>query len=178
MTRVAILSDIHDNIWNLNAALRHMPATDALICCGDLCSPFVVGLLATGYAKPIHIVFGNNDGDLYRIALQASRFDHVNLHGEYFEDTFGRRRVAVTHYPDIAASIGASNNQVDVVCFGHNHRYEVRRENGVLLLNPGPIMGYDPNASLDVPATFLVYDAPAHDARGYRVEDGNVIPIN
>lgn len=40
--RIAVLSDIHDNVWNLAAALDAGAETDALICCGDLCSPFIV----------------------------------------------------------------------------------------------------------------------------------------
>ena len=35
--RLAILSDIHDHVWNLAAALGWCAArTDAMICCGDL----------------------------------------------------------------------------------------------------------------------------------------------
>ena len=44
--RIAILSDIHDNLWNLAAAISSVQAADALICCGDLCSPFVIDELA------------------------------------------------------------------------------------------------------------------------------------
>ena len=47
--KIGILSDIHDNIWNLRAALEGLGEADALICCGDLCSPFVVGLLGEGF---------------------------------------------------------------------------------------------------------------------------------
>jgi hypothetical protein len=55
--KIGILSDIHDNLWNLRAALGGLGEADALICCGDLCSPFVVGLLAEGFpGRPIHVV--------------------------------------------------------------------------------------------------------------------------
>ena len=70
--RIAILSDIHDNLWNLAAAISSVQAADALICCGDLCSPFVIDELAK-FPKEVHIVFGNNDADLYRITSKASR---------------------------------------------------------------------------------------------------------
>ena len=61
--RIAILSDIHDNVWKLAAALKAAREADALICCGDLCSPFVVHQLGRAFSGPIHIVFGNNDGE-------------------------------------------------------------------------------------------------------------------
>jgi len=57
--RIAVLSDIHDNVWKLAAALEAVRDADALICCGDLCSPFIVHQLGRGFAGPIHVVFGN-----------------------------------------------------------------------------------------------------------------------
>ncbi len=39
--RIVILSDIHDNVWKLAAALDAVRNnTDAMLRCGDLCSPF------------------------------------------------------------------------------------------------------------------------------------------
>ena len=171
--RIAILSDIHDNIWNLNTLLRHIPQTDIMICCGDLCAPFVMGLLAKGYPNSIHVVFGNNDGDLYRITQIAGRFDHVHLHGEFFEAIFDERRFMVTHFPDIA-EVAARSNSADVVCYGHDHQYAVRREGDVWLLNPGAVMGYDPATNSDVPATFLIYDTRLNEAEGFQVDGGGI----
>jgi len=34
--RIAILSDIHDNVWKLAAALEAVRHADVLLCCGDL----------------------------------------------------------------------------------------------------------------------------------------------
>jgi len=71
--KIAIFSDIHDHIWNLEAALGAIQACDALLVCGDLCSPFIIDQLANGFpARPIHIVFGNNDGDLFRMSRRAA----------------------------------------------------------------------------------------------------------
>ena len=51
--RIAVLSDIHDNVWKLAAALDAVGDADALICCGDLCSPFIVHQLGRGFS-PAH----------------------------------------------------------------------------------------------------------------------------
>src|SRR5579883_2882184 len=87
--KIAILSDIHDNVWKLEAALKQMQEAELLICCGDLCSPFIVGLLADGFPqRPLHIVFGNNDADLFRITQNANRYpNRVALHGAFAELT-------------------------------------------------------------------------------------------
>ena len=63
--KIAIISDSHDNIWKLDQALAQISRADALIHCGDLCSPFVIKHLGAwaGNKKTIYIVWGNNDGD-------------------------------------------------------------------------------------------------------------------
>jgi putative phosphoesterase len=170
--RIAILSDIHDNVWKLAAALDGLRSCSALICCGDLCSPFVVHQLARGFEGPIHLVFGNNDGDLFRIASNATKYGHVNLHGELFVGEFDGKRFAVNHYDGIGREIAASG-RFDVVCYGHNHIYEVRSFGKTLGINPGPVMG----AAIDaggswrtVPSTYVVYDTGTGSAE--RVEVG------
>lgn len=169
--KIAILSDIHDNIWNLAAALTAIQETEALICCGDLCSPFVIGLLAEGFpGKPIHIVFGNNDADLFRITNNAKKYPHVHLHGEFFQGELGDQRFAVNHFDNLAQPIAASG-QYDVVCYGHNHIFKIEPVGRTLAINPGAIMGYDPGKKGDIPSTFVIYDTETGAAQGYQVEN-------
>ncbi|MCC6625975.1 MAG: metallophosphoesterase family protein [Chloroflexi bacterium] len=176
--QLAILSDIHDHVWNLRIALAGMPAADAILCCGDLCSPFVVNLLAEGAAgRPVHIVFGNNDGDLFRIAQNAARADAVHLHGAFFRAEFDGRSVAMNHYPELALGIAAAG-QDDLVCYGHNHLFRIEQLGRALTINPGPVMGYDPTGRRDVAATFVIYDTTAGAAAAYevRLDDGRIVP--
>ena len=67
--KISVISDIHDHIWNLQKALSmpELQATEAMLFCGDLCSPFVIHLLGRVYSNPIHMVLGNNDGDVAAI---------------------------------------------------------------------------------------------------------------
>lgn len=170
--RIGIVSDIHDNVWNLRGALAAMRDVDALICCGDLCSPFVIGLLAEGLpARPIHIVFGNNDGDLFRIAQVAAKWPEVQLHGEVFVGEIGGKRIAVNHYPSIAAAI--DRKAYDLICYGHNHRFNVARNGSTLIVNPGPIMGYEPGDRRNVPSTFVIYDTETSEAQAFEASAGN-----
>jgi uncharacterized protein len=166
--KVAILSDIHDNVWNLATALEALGDADALICCGDLCSPFVLEQLADGFTGPTHIVFGNNDGDLYRIAEKASKRDHVHLHGAFFEGELGGQRFAVNHYPEIALPV-AESGRYDVVCYGHNHDYKIETLDKTLAINPGTLLGYSARTKGDVDATFVIYDTAARRAQGYKI---------
>ncbi len=150
---IAIISDIHDHIGNLRSAMAKLTNADALICCGDLCSPFIVKELAEGFpGKEIHIVFGNNDADLFRITLTASKYDHLHLHGEFCDIMLDGKRFAVNHFDNIGRAL-AKSSEYDVVCFGHNHQFEIANEGKTLIINPGEIMG-----ELSGDATFVLYD--------------------
>jgi putative phosphoesterase len=169
--KIAVLSDIHDNVWKLAAALQAAREADALICCGDLCSPFVVSQMGREFSGPIHIVFGNNDGDLFRIANNARRHGHIHLHGELFRGGFDGKRVAANHYDNITRALAASS-EFDVVCYGHNHVYEVARIGRTLAINPGAIMGatFGPDGvRADALSTFVIYDTALDEVKRLEV---------
>lgn len=139
--RIAIMSDSHDNIWKLERALKAMSDADVLIHCGDLCSPFVikqVGEAAKG--RPVHVVWGNNDGDVRLICKLAGGFSGIQLHGSFADLELGGTRIAVNHYPEIARPIAASGSY-DLVCYGHDHKAHEELVGNSLLLNPGELMG-------------------------------------
>ena len=169
--RIAILSDIHDNVWKLAAALDAIGAADALLCCGDLCSPFIVHQLARGFSGPVHILFGNNDADLFRITANAQKYPHVRIHAEFFRGEFDGKQFAANHYDNIAAPLVASG-EFDVVCYGHNHRFDIRRAGRTLAINPGSIMGCTFAADgtrTDVASTYVIYDTAPDEATRHEV---------
>ena len=159
--KIGIISDIHDNIWKLEAALRVLRDADALICCGDLCSPFIIPRLGEAFERDIHIVFGNNDGDLFRISQQAANYPNIHLHGEFASLEIGGKRFAMTHFDNIARELVAGQ-EFDVVCFGHNHRLEIREVGSTLLINPGEVMG---GLSPDQISSLVVYDTETGQGR-------------
>ncbi len=178
--RLGIISDSHDHVWNLRAALAGLAATDALICCGDCCSPFIIGIIGEGYAgRPIHIVFGNNDGDLFRITQNAARFPQITLHGELFIGEFAGRRVLANHYPTIARQ--ALSGEYDLVCYGHDHLRANERHGDTLLINPGTLHGYEPSGKRDGPVTFATYDTVSGQADFFEVvredDERTILPL-
>jgi putative phosphoesterase len=156
--RVAIISDIHDNIPNLRTALHLCSDVEEIICLGDLCSPFIIKELAEGFAGPVHVVFGNNDADRYRISDAARRYDHVNLYGEFVELAIGGITFAVNHFDNVGRAIARAEYH-DVVCFGHNHQFEITQQGHSLVINPGEIYGL-----LTGESTFAVYDTDEKSA--------------
>ena len=155
---VGVIADIHDHIDNLRKALVALSHVDVLLCCGDLCSPFIIKQLGEGFSQDIHIVFGNNDGDLFRISTNAAKYNHINLHGEFCELELCGRKIAANHFDNIGRAIARSGNY-DLVCFGHNHKYEITEQGKTLIINPGEIMG-----ELSGEATCVIYNTLDHSA--------------
>ena len=81
--KLAVISDTHDHLENLEKAIVEINTlgVGALLHCGDLCSPFVIDRLAT-FNGPVHVVFGNNEGDRFTINNVSKKFPNVKLHGE------------------------------------------------------------------------------------------------
>lgn len=140
--KIAVLSDSHDNIWNLEKALKQVAGLDCevLLFLGDFCAPFTLKQIAEGFSGPIHAVFGNNDGDPFLLSQIASGFDHVTLHGQYAELDLGGKNIAINHYPDISKRI-AESGAFDAVFSGHDHQKYVHQIGKTVWANPGEIMG-------------------------------------
>lgn len=137
---ISVMSDIHDNIWNLERALPIVAGSDALLFLGDFCAPFTLEQMAEGFSNPIHVVFGNNDGDTFLISQVASVFSHVILHGQFAELDMDGCRIAIQHYPEVARPLAASGIY-DAVFYGHDHKRHLSTVDSSLLANPGEVMG-------------------------------------
>lgn len=155
--RIAVLSDVHDNIWALQEALRLAAGADALLGLGDYCAPFTVAAIGDGFAGPVHLVWGNNDGDRVAIARVASQYPQMTVHGDWAKLELGGQAVAMVHSPDLGRALG-EGGRFDLVCHGHDHRRNSITLGRTLLLNPGEVMGRFGAHSI------AIYDAKAHTA--------------
>ncbi|HET7010648.1 MAG TPA: YfcE family phosphodiesterase [Anaerolineales bacterium] len=136
-----VMSDTHDHLWKLEATAAYMELAEAVIHCGDICSPFMIRRLGElSGDRPVHVVWGNNDGDTFLIGKVASGFPNVQLHGALAQIQAGGRVVAVNHYPEIAVGL-ARSGMYSVVCYGHDHILHEERVGECLLLNPGELLG-------------------------------------
>jgi uncharacterized protein len=157
LVRIGIISDIHDNLWALQDVLTGLTDCAELLCLGDLCAPFTMLAIAEGFHGPVHMVWGNNDGDKLAIARQAQEAGEVTIHGHFAELELGKRKIALTHYPDMAAAL-ARGGEYDLVCHGHDHNAAVTEVGETLLVDPGEVMGrYGTH-------TYAVYDTDKDEA--------------
>lgn len=145
---IAVMSDSHDNIWNLRNALAIIKERDAemIIHCGDFIAPFMLAELDQS-GIPVHGVFGNNDGDKYLLTkFSLTSLTNINLYdpvGLVETDGF---KIGFTHHGIVGEGL-AYGGKFNLVCFGHSHKYFFKKIGQTILLNPGEIMGKDGHPS-------------------------------
>ena len=156
--KIAILADSHDHYRLLDAAVRDAQAhgAQALLHCGDVVSPNTLRGLEK-YGIPLHVIHGNNVGDLYVLSQLAQESGSViRYHGPDADLMLGGKRIFMVHYPHYARAMALTGDW-DIVCCGHEHRLEIAlidhvRGGKTLLINPGTVGG------IGAPATYVICD--------------------
>ena len=138
--KIAVLSDSHDNIWNLERLLPELKDTGLLIHCGDLCAPFTLQMIAEGFQGPVHVTLGNNDGDVFLLSRMAAKYPQVTLYVPSGEIEVDGQRLAFVHYPHFGEGLAALG-RYDAVFYGHNHQPQVQTVGRTVLANPGQVLG-------------------------------------
>jgi len=140
--KIAIMSDTHDNIWNLDDALDIIrdEKAEIIIHCGDFVAPFMLKALDKA-GIPVYGVLGNNDGSQYLLTKTAltitEHFTLFDLIGHVDADGY---KICFTHQEEVAEGLAATG-KYDLVCFGHSHQYKLETIGKTLFLNPGEVMG-------------------------------------
>ena len=116
--KLAIISDTHGLLRP--EVIEHIEGVDVILHGGDINKQSVVDELRR-YA-PLYVVRGNNDKDWAASLPLDLRF---SLGGLAFHMVHDKR--------DLPADLAG----VDVVVYGHSHRYAQEGRGGVLYLNPG-----------------------------------------
>ncbi|MFQ5575606.1 MAG: metallophosphoesterase family protein [Anaerolineae bacterium] len=138
--QIAVLSDIHDNIWNLEKALARLEEAEQLIFLGDFCAPFSLKQIADAFRGPIHCVPGNNDGDMFLLMRVAGAAGNVTFYNPVGAVTVGECVIAFAHYPEIAEGLAATG-KYNAVFSGHTHVFNREQVGKTLWVNPGEVMG-------------------------------------
>jgi hypothetical protein len=99
--------------------------------------------------KPVHIVWGNNDGDPFLISKVADSFPEIQIHGQLAQLELEGVRIGVNHYPVIARDLARSGSY-DLVCYGHDHTAHESKVGDCLLMNPGELMGMKGKSTLAI----------------------------
>ena len=148
--KIAIISDIHDNLINLEKCLAwcKKEAVEKIICCGDVTNNETLEKISQGFSGEIFLVRGN---------LEIYEEDEVRLFKNY---TYGGRtaifeingkKVGVCHEPFLIKEVFAKGKP-EIIFYGHTHKPWIEEKNGVKIVNPGTLGG------VFTRATFAVWD--------------------
>ena len=145
--KICLVSDSHDHRRLLAAAVTEAKTLGAevVLHCGDLVAPSTLHAI-TKLGLPIHVIHGNNTGDLFhlsRIAHESKGL--VTYYGQDAALTLHGRRIFMVHYPHYAKAM-ALTGDYDLVCNGHEHKARIEEIANVkggktLRLDPGTTAG-------------------------------------
>ena len=160
--KIAVLSDIHDHIWNLKKVLDQIKGNvETIIFCGDMCAPFTAGILGKAGVS-IYACLGNNDEDhIHMLQKGGDKFNWTALSEEFGQVTLDNKKIAFCHYPKLADLL-SKTGEYDAVFFGHTHDAGLGNHGKTLILNPGAVCGIQKGESGS--ATFAIYDTASNDA--------------
>ena len=154
--KICIVSDSHDNRHLLETAVREAKAAgaQAVLHCGDVVAPSTLDVLRP-FGLPVHVIHGNNTGDLYMMGrIASSPASRVHYYGQDAGIELAGRRIFLVHYPHYAAAM-ATTGEWELVCCGHDHKADIRLIDNMageqtLLVNPGTVGG------IKAPATYVL----------------------
>lgn len=145
--KICIVSDSHDNRFLLAAAVKDgkQKGAEAVLHCGDVVAPTTLRILKP-IGLPVHVIHGNNTGDLYSMAKLSHAEDSlIHYHGQDAGMELHQRRIFMVHYPHYARAMGTTGDW-DIVCCGHDHKSEISEISNIkgaktLFINPGTVGG-------------------------------------
>ena len=142
--QLGIVSDTHDNLDHVRAAVAHFEAAgvDRVIHCGDIIAPFSATPFDTD-SFAFDAVRGNNDGE-WGLTEVVDEFG--TYHGEFAELTVDGVDIAVYHGTSTALREAlADAGEYDYVFHGHTHEHTIETHGDTVRVNPGglPIPGAD-----------------------------------
>ena len=151
--KIAIISDSHDNIVNLEKFINwaNKNEIEKIIHCGDLCGPNVVtDVIASNFKGDVHFVYGNV-GDRETLEKKIQGVDNVKFYGDRGEIEIENKKIAFVHRPEEAKEL-AKTDKYDFIFYGHTHEPWEEKIGKTRLYNPGTLAG------MFNKATFAVYN--------------------
>lgn len=137
--KIAIFSDLHDNIPNLDIFLSQIKQyqVKSLIFCGDLSNPETLHYLCQNFTDSIYLVGGNADSfDEY----DTRKIKNLIYNKYKLEFKLDNQKILVAHKPTDLKKILAEGNQgFDFAFYGHTHKPWLLRQDGLIMANPGTL---------------------------------------
>ncbi len=136
MVRIGVLSDTHDRLPAIEAALQEFAAVGVrtLLHPGDIVAPFAARLLAD-FDGTLHVTYGNNDGERHGLKQVLPQIKDGPLLIE-----IENRRVLLHHALEWCQA--EEIDSAEIIVTGHTHQPLIERRAGRLFVNPGECCGW------------------------------------
>lgn len=133
--RILVTSDTHGDFFSLNQAINEQKSAEVIIHCGD--SKDEVQRIKELYKdKAVYAVRGNCD-----FCSPLNNTELITIEGKKIFITHGHLYNAkMTLYSLCCA---AREQDADIVVFGHTHNALNEYDDGLYILNPGSLHGYN-----------------------------------
>lgn len=138
---IVIISDIHDNLMNLEKCLKWSLRHQAkkIICCGDVTNSETVNFLATNFPGEIFLTAGNLE--LYN-EDELAKYKNINYCGEIGIIEIDGLNIGLCHEPEkIDRLLESSPSDLNFIFCGHTHKPWLEKRGSGTAVNPGNLAG-------------------------------------
>jgi putative phosphoesterase len=139
--KIGVVSDTHNNLKNIEIIINlfNDEKVPLVIHTGDISNANTLEKFSKLNSELIG-VYGNNDRNESGLKEVAEKNDFQ------FQEPPRRlslldREIVIFHEPDNIDQFLSENKWINVVLYGHTHRYENITKNGILFFNPGESAG-------------------------------------
>ncbi len=152
---VLIISDIHDNMINLEKCLTWSEKNNikTLFCCGDITNAETLKYLATNFIGSIYLVRGNME--IYEEDI-VKEYQNIKYLGRFGSFVFDKHTVGMCH-EDFMIEKLIKNTASDIIFYGHTHKPWKKKINNCDVINPGTLGGVFQKS------TFALWDSDKND---------------
>ena len=135
--KIAIISDIHDNLVNLEKCLNwcNKNGIKEIICCGDVTNSETLGILSNKFNGTIYLVKGNVE--IYNEA-ELKQYQNIKYYGKVGKIELNNKFIGICHEPYLVERMRKEGNY-DIIFYGHTHKPWIEEMGGIKLVNPGTL---------------------------------------
>lgn len=149
--KICLVSDSHDHRRLLASAVNDAKrlGAEVVLHCGDLVAPSTLHSI-TALGLPIHVIHGNNTGDLFHLSRLAHESKGlVTYYGQDAALTLAGKKIFMVHYPHYAKAMAATGDY-DLVCNGHEHKARIEK---IVNVKGGTTLRLDPGTTAGIGST-------------------------
>lgn len=148
--KLAIISDIHDNLVNLEKCLTWCWENKIknIICCGDVTNSQTLKFLSENFSGDIYLVKGNIE--IYN-EDEIKQYKNIKYFGKTGRFELSKKNIGFCHELYLVEEV-LEKNKCDIVFYGHTHKPWEGEARGTKVVNPGTLGG------MFAKATFAVWD--------------------